>query len=247
MKIKKSFIRLSAISLIALMVITMLSPVSAGAKQTTVVKPTKVAPVAKKVSVKEGDVFELKAKMTPSFAEDDYLVWSIKKGKGVIVFKDNDRTGDDADFIAKKKGSAKVVVKIKGTKKKAVFLVTVNDKSGIVTTKEGKIKAADTLNQTEEIGDEFDLEVKKIGDVSASDLKWSVENTSIAKLSPDSGTGFEAEFIALKEGTTKITCTYTVTNQKVVYTVKVVPYEEDEDDDEEDDDYDDDYDDEDED
>lgn len=236
MKIKKILIHLSAISLIALMVLTILSPASAGAKQSTVVKPTKVAPVAKKVSVKEGDKFELKAKMTPSFAEGDYLVWSIKKGKDIIAFKDNDRTGDDADFIAKKKGSAKVVVKIKGTKKKAVFLVTVNDKAGTITTG-GKIKAADSLNQTEEIGCEFDLEVKKTGDVSASDLEWSIENTSIAKLSPDSGTGFEAEFIALKEGTTKITCTYTVTNQKVVYTVKVVPYEDDEDDD--DDDYDD--------
>lgn len=63
-------------------------------------KPKKVsiAQSAKKVS--QGKEFEIRAKVTPIDAEDDYIRWEIISGKKYVKFEDRDRTGDEMDFIA---------------------------------------------------------------------------------------------------------------------------------------------------
>ena len=86
-------------------------------------KPTKVTAISKKKSsVKKGKQFELKV-----FAngDDDYLRWKIVKGKNVVKFDDYDRYDDEVEFIAKKRGTAKIKCYINGTKKSVVFTVKV--------------------------------------------------------------------------------------------------------------------------
>ncbi len=97
------------------------------AEASAYVKPTKISAVTAKKTVHKWQEFELKVKMKPYHAEDDYLHWSIVKGKNIIQFEDDDheREGDDMEFIARKKGKATVRCKIRGTKKKVDFHITV--------------------------------------------------------------------------------------------------------------------------
>ncbi len=234
MKMKKRFRMLISF----LLVMTML----AGIMQTPVkadypaVKPKKVFVDSSKKSVTVGSEFTLRAKFSPGYAEDDYLDWSIVSGKGVIRFEDDDRTGDDMDFIAVKKGTAKVCIKIHGTSKKAYIKVTVKAPS-----KTGTIKRVGPATRTVVCGNDFELEVKKSSGVSDKKLKWSIKNTKYVDFEPgEDKRGDEAEFIAWKPGTTKITCTNTTTGKSVTFTVKVVDLNDDYYDDDYDD-YDDDY------
>ena len=84
MKLNKKilFAAALAVSLIAL-------PVSV-VKADNDVKPKKVSVTPKKIEVTAGQEFELKAKLTPKDAEEDYLVWSIVKGKNVIAFDEGE-------------------------------------------------------------------------------------------------------------------------------------------------------------
>ena len=81
-------------------------------------KPKKVsiAQSAKKVS--QGKEFEIRAKVTPIDAEDDYIRWEIISGKKYVKFEDRDRTGDEMDFIAVKPGKAKIRCYVQGKSKK---------------------------------------------------------------------------------------------------------------------------------
>mgnify|MGYP001149685418 FL=1 len=80
-------------------------------------KPKKVsiAQSAKKVS--QGKEFEIRAKVTPIDAEDDYIRWEIISGKKYVKFEDRDRTGDEMDFIAVKPGKAKIRCYVYGKNK----------------------------------------------------------------------------------------------------------------------------------
>lgn len=85
-------------------------------------RPTKISVKgAKNRTVYTGQEFTLKVKHNH---DDDYLKWSINK-KGIIAFEDTDRSGDDAEFYARKTGTVKVTCKIKGTKKKVTFKIKV--------------------------------------------------------------------------------------------------------------------------
>ncbi len=184
------------------------------------VKPKKVSLKTKKITVTAGQEFELKAKVTPKNADEDYLVWSIVKGKDVIKFEDkDDRIGEDeVEFKALKKGTAKVKVQIKGTKKVAYATITVKEKK---TT--GTIKRIGKAKRTVEVGDDFELEVKKSSNVKEKYLKWTISDTKIVKFEDkNEKTGDEVEFIARKPGTVTITCTNTKTKKKVVYKITVV-------------------------
>ncbi|MDE6312735.1 MAG: hypothetical protein K2M46_03810 [Lachnospiraceae bacterium] len=225
MKTKKYFRLFTAFLFIAAMIGGLFS-VSVKADYDDV-KPTKVSVSSAKKSVTVGNEFTLHAFTTPVEAEDDYLVWSIVSGKGVIRFEDNDRTGDDADFVALKKGTAKVCVKIKGTSEKAYITITVK-----AASKKGTIKRIGKAVRTVEIGDDFDLEVKKSSGVSSRKLKWSIKNSRYVKFAKwEDKKGTEAEFIAKRIGTTKITCKNTATGKSVTFTIKVVPDDDDYDDD----------------
>lgn len=102
-------------------------------------KPTKITAVSKKtVSVTAGKEFELKVKAN---GNDNYLYWTITKGKDIVKFDDRDRSDDDIDLIAKKAGTAKVVCKIKGTNKKITFTVNVKKASKVSYISASKAKS----------------------------------------------------------------------------------------------------------
>ena len=189
-------------------------------------KPKKVsiAQSAKKVS--QGKEFEIRAKVTPIDAEDDYIRWEIISGKKYVKFEDRDRTGDEMDFIAVKPGKAKIRCYVQGkSKKKYGDTITVT-----VTKKKSDYSLAKVGESVKyvEAWDDFDLEVKKGSSIKNSQLKWEISDTDV-------------EFYAEKTGTVRVTCTCTsgkAKGKKVVYTVNVIA---DDDDDYDDDDYDDDY------
>ena len=102
-------------------------------------KPTKITAVSKKtISVTAGKQFELKVKAN---GNDNYLYWTITKGKDIVKFDDRDRSDDDIDLIAKKAGTAKVVCRIKGTNKKITFTVKVKKLSKVFYISASKAKS----------------------------------------------------------------------------------------------------------
>ena len=193
------------------------------------IKPKKITRVGKAtVTVTAGKEFELKVKMNPLKAEDDYLTWKIIKGSSIVKFADNDRTDDEIELKALKAGTAKIRCQIKGTGKKVTFTVKV--KKAPAAAK--KISAKGSLNKTVEVGDDFDLEVKKYSGLKNKYLKWTIKNTKLLRFDDNDNKGNEVELIARKKGKTTVTCTNTQTKQKITFTVTVVPdYDDDRDDD----------------
>lgn len=131
-------------------------------------KPKKVsiAQSAKKVS--QGKEFEIRAKVTPIDAEDDYIRWEIISGKKYVKFEDRDRTGDEMDFIAVKPGKAKIRCYVQGkSKKKYGDTITVT-----VTKKKSDYSLAKVGESVKyvEAWDDFDLEVKKGSSIKNSQL-----------------------------------------------------------------------------
>lgn len=223
------------------MMITMFAGFSANADEN--IKPKKISAIGKKtITVTAGKELELKVKMTPGYADDDYLHWKIISGSKYVSFDDYDRTDDELELRAKKAGTAKVRCTIKGTGKKVTFTVKV--KAAPKTTK--KITIRGSQNRTVEVGDDFELKIKKYSGLKEKYLKWKIKDTSIIRFDDGDRTDDEVEFKARRTGKTTITCTNTKTNQSVKFTVTVIPeYDDDYDDhdDYDDDDDDDDYDD----
>lgn len=190
-----------------------LVPTYAGSK----IKPRKVkiAPSVKTVSL--GSKFEVKAKITPSKAEDDYLQWSIVGKKGIVRFK-GDRKGDDVDLVALKTGTTKLKCSIKGTSKKAYVTIKVK-KPSYGMSMVGK------KTRTVEAGDDFELKVKRTGGTKKKDLRWSIKNKSIAAFGDNNRKNDQVKFRALRPGTTTVTCTNVKSKKKVTFTVKVTAKE----------------------
>ena len=186
-------------------------------------KPKKVsiAQSAKKVS--QGKEFEIRAKVTPIDAEDDYIRWEIISGKKYVKFEDRDRTGDEMDFIAVKPGKAKIRCYVYGKNKDRygdTIKVSVTE-----AKKDYSLRKSGASVKYEEVWDDFDLEVKKGDSIKEKQLKWKISNPDIVDFANWKKTGHEVDFYAKKCGTTKITCSYTNSKgekKSVVYTVKVV-------------------------
>ncbi|MGN0355114.1 MAG: hypothetical protein ACI4EI_08575 [Muricoprocola sp.] len=73
-------------------------------------------------------------------------------------------------------------------------------------------------------GTDFELKVLKTNQVNDQDLKWSIKNKSIVAFenpADESDGDDEQDFVALKAGTTTITCQNTATNEKVTFTIQV--------------------------
>lgn len=217
MKNKRKQIRKSIISLITAVVLLTGLSASMTASADYYVHPTGVTMAVKKKIVKKGMYFELYARVSPYYADDDGLVWSIVKGKDIIRFEDYDRDGDEQEFIALKKGTAKVCCKIIGTNKKAYTTVVVKKASS-----KGKIKRIGPKTRTVAVGKDFDLEVKKSAGVKNRNLKWSIKNTSVVRFDDYDRYGDDVEFRAVSTGKTKITCKNKKTGKSVSFTVKVV-------------------------
>lgn len=213
MKKEKKFMKKSIMILIFTFLLAAVPVISAQAGN---VKPKKISAVGKQTrTVYVGDEIELKVKMYSRSADDDYLRWKILSGSKNIKFDGDDRDGDDAEFKAKKVGTAKVRCYILGTKKVVDFTVKVKKAPK-------KIRADGKTTKTVEIGDDFDLEIKKYAGLKNSSLKWSIENKKIVNFHDRVRSGKEVEFDALRLGKTKVTCTDTKTKQKVVFNIRVV-------------------------
>lgn len=197
------------------------------------VRPKKAVISKSTYTVTAGREFEIKAKITPRHAEDDYVRWEITSGKDSVKFADRDRSGDDVELLAVKEGTAVVRCYIAG-KNKDKYGDTIKITVQKAKTN-GTIKRDGSATVYEEVYDDFDLEVKTHGSVKAGDLKWSIADESIVTFAhPKHRTGKEVEFYAEKTGTTTVTCTYTGSDgktQKVSYKVVVTWDDDDWDDD----------------
>ena len=166
-------------------------------------KPKKIAAYSSQsVTVHKGNEFELKVKLNPLNAEDDYLRWSIVSGKGVVKFTDSDLRDDEVDLRAVKTGTAKVRCKIAGTNKNVDFTIKVKN-----STATGKLTCVGPKKRSVFVGEEFELEVKKSAGVREADLRWSIDKPSIVGFEDNEhDADDETDFIARKKGTATITC-----------------------------------------
>ncbi|MCM1160278.1 MAG: hypothetical protein NC412_03550 [Roseburia sp.] len=182
--------------------------------------PRKVKMRVGKMTVTVGQTFQLKVKLTPRYADDDELVWSIVSGKNVVKFDeyDNDYDGDDMEFRAVKAGKAKICCRIRGTNKKTYATITVK----AAPKSSGTIKRVGSKTRVVEAGDSFELEVKKSRGVRDRDLKWHIEDKKIVGFDDDDIYDDEMEFRARRAGTTRVTCQNRKTKQKVTFTIKVI-------------------------
>ena len=187
------------------------------------VKPKKISRVGKASrSVTVGEEFELKVKVNPGYADDDYLRWKIISGKKIITFDDYDTNDDEADFRALKAGTAKARCYIKGKESSTKIDFTITVKKADAAKQ--KITRVGSKTQYAEAYDDIELEVKKSGGVAESKLEWSIGNTKILRFESKKHTGHEMEFETLKPGTTTVTCKIKGTDKKVTFTVKVLAY-----------------------
>lgn len=211
---------------LAVLALTVMTAITAFAKDPVPTKITRVTAATK--SVKVGAKFEIKVKTTPANAEDDYLKWSIVGKSGIIRFADNDRTGDEAEFVALKTGTTKVRCSIKGksTKYSKTFTIKVTKAAKTTGT---KLTRVGKKTRTVEVGDDIDLKVKVTGTIQKKYLKWTIKNTKI--LGYDDGRyGKEVEVKGKRVGTTTVTCKNLKTKKTITYTVNVVPEQPDDDD-----------------
>lgn len=184
------------------------------------VKPKKISAAGKKtITVTAGEEFKLRVRTAPYDADDDYLRWKIASGSKFVRFEDYDRSDDEIELIARKKGTAKITCSIRGTSKKVTFTVKVKN----AKTAGKKIKISGPAVRTVEAGDDFELKIKKYRGLSDRSLKWSIGDTSIVRFDDDDRYDDEVEFHAKKSGSTTVTCKNTVTGQSVTFTVKVSP------------------------
>ncbi len=205
---------LSSLALLTLFV-TILIAGSTQALAANKTKPTKLSATSKSITTYVGTEFDLKVKMTPTNANDNYLTWSVVSGKSYVKIIDDDVNDDDIELKAVKAGTAKVRCRVRGTSTKCTFTIKVKAATN-------KITAKSATTQSVEVGDEFELEVNKYSGLKDRYLKWSIADTSIVRFEDsDEKTGDDVEFVAKKAGTTTITCKNTKTSQKIKFTVTV--------------------------
>lgn len=199
------------------------------------IRPAAVKITTPKKTVFAGSVFELKARMTPAKADDDFLYWSIVGTKGIVQLE-KDRTDDDIKIKALRAGTTKVRCQIRGTQKYSIATITVK-KPTYAFSRVG------SATKTVEVGDDFELRVKRSGGLSDNDLKWSIKNRNIVRFDDSDITDDEVELDARRTGATTVSCYNRKTKKTITYTIRVVPDRDDDRDDDDDDDDDDDWDD----
>ncbi len=189
-------------------------------------KPTRISADGKtSVTMRVDNYKELEVNHNGN--END-LSWSVTKGKSVVKITSKDKTNDEVTIKALKKGTAKVTCKIKGTSKKVTYTITV--KSASASSK--KISRVGPKAVTVELGDDRDLKVKKGKSVRNNDLKWSITGQKgIVRFDDDDLTDDDVEIYGKKVGTTTVTCTNRLIDQKINFTVTVVDHYDDDDDD----------------
>ena len=210
-------IKKKAVKTILFTTLAMMMGLGALTAQAKNVKPKRVSIAKSSKTVYVGNTYEIEAKMTPHYAEDDYLYWTIVSGKNVVKFADNDRYDDDIKIRAVKAGTAKVRCRIRGTKKyDTITIKAVKKKYSYAFSRVG------AATRTVYVGDDFELKVKKTAGLKDNDLKWSIQKKSILKFDDRDITDDDVELEAKKTGTTYVTCYNRKTKKKINYKIKVV-------------------------
>ncbi len=193
------------------------------------VKPRKVNITRSSKTLYVGGTYEIKTRTSPSDSDDDYLYWSIVSGKNVVRFTDRDRYDDDIKIKALKPGTAKIRCRIRGTKKyDTITIKVIRKKYTYAFYRVGK------TTRTVEVGDDFELKVKKTSGLKDNDLKWSIKNKNILRFDDRDITDDEVELKARRTGTTYVTCYNKKTKKKINYKIKVIRERDDDDDDDDD-------------
>ena len=201
-------------------------------KNKPVPKPQNLNITLTRKALYTGTTYTLKATYSPSNANENYLNWAIVGTKGIIEFAETDVRDNDVKIRALKPGTTKVRCHIIGTSKLDYVTITVKNPPN-------NIAAVGSLTKIAELGDDFELEVKKRSGFNENYLRWTIRNTNIVRFDDDDRIDDEVEFKAIRTGTTTVTCTDLSTNKSITYTIRVVPerdddYDEDDDDDDDD-------------
>lgn len=184
-------------------------------------KPRKIQVVDKVKTVTVGREFKVRVRMTPRGAEENFLKWTIVKGKNVVRFDDDDRTDDEVELRAIKRGTAKLRCQIRGTKKKVTMTIRVKGKT--TGNSGGSVKALGSTRRTVEVGDDFELKVRRSGGLLERDLRWTIQNPDIVFFDDYDLTDDEVELKARRVGSTTVTCKNRNNNKSVSFTIQVVP------------------------
>ncbi len=96
-------------------------------------------------------------------------------------FDDDDRSDDEIELRARKKGTAKITCSIRGTKKKVTFTVKVRE----AKTPQKKIKIYGPATRTVESGDDFELKIKKYRGLKDRYLQWSIQDPDVIRFDDD--------------------------------------------------------------
>ena len=171
---------------------------------------------SKNRTVKKGKEVELEVKKGRDL-KDSHLIWSIKDSS-ILAFDDNDKTGDDVELKALKAGKTTVSCYNEKTKESIVFQITVEENK---STQESVISKVGNGTIYVELGDDEELEVK-VSNVSSKNLKWTINDTSIARFDDNESYGKEVDIEGLKLGETTATCTNLLINKSVSYKIVVV-------------------------
>lgn len=204
---------------LAVLVLTMMTALTAFARDPVPTGISRAGAATRSVTV--GSRFELKVRTTPRDAEDDYLVWSIVGNSGVVRFEDYDRTGDEAELVAVKAGTARVRCSIRGKSSKYSKTFTVKVTKAAKSTGTGLTRVG-KKTKTVEAGEDLDLKVKVNGSLGRRYLKWTIKDTSILGYDDDRY-GRELEVKGRRTGKTTVTCKNLKTGKTVTYTVWVIP------------------------
>lgn len=205
--------KLLALGLAAAVAVSGLAPATASAYTDSSLKSNRIGRVGKaSQTVSKGAEFDLEVRKGTSVREND-IKWSISD-TSIVRFDDDDRYDDEIELRAVKKGKTKVTAKNLNTGGKIVYTITVKNPSKTIS-RVGEASRSVT------VGNEFELKVKKNGNLPDSYLYWTTSNKNIVRIADDDRSDEEIELRAVKAGTAKITCRNEYTGGKIVYTVKV--------------------------
>lgn len=163
-------------------------------------------------SVYKGAEFELEVRKGTKVKENN-IKWSIAD-TSIVKFDDDDRYDDEIELRAVKKGKTKVTAKNLLTGGKIVYTINVKNPSKTISR-------VGSASKTVKAGNEFELEVKKNGNLADKYLWWTTSNSNVVKIVDDDRSDEEIELKAVKAGTAKITCKNKYTGGKIIYTVTV--------------------------
>ena len=162
-------------------------------------------------SVYKGGELDLEVRKGKGLRESD-IKWSVSDSS--ILRLDDDRYDDEIEVKGLQKGTAKVTANNLVTGGKIVYTVTVKSPSKTISRVGDK-------NRTVKVGNEFELKVKKNGNLSDSYLYWTTSNKNIVKVADDDRYDDEIELVATGAGKATITCKNNYTGGKIQYIVTV--------------------------